>query len=205
MARACNCRTAALADSSCSPRAEYPIAAISLAGLVCLLLYPLWLLDIGFQLSFLAVLLVFDSPAVDYRLVMIGSVLPVGEAFLGGPYVLHTLFGSVALLVVVVVATRGHRLVARRFVGLPIGTFLHLVLDGTWSRSSLFWWPFQGVDALGRGGLPELDHLGLSIVLEAAGFVVAAWIVRRFQLLRPDRRREFLRTGRVGRDLLGKG
>lgn len=33
-----------------------PIAAISLAGLVCLLLYPLWLLDIGFQLSFLAVL-----------------------------------------------------------------------------------------------------------------------------------------------------
>ncbi|RJF73141.1 DNA internalization-related competence protein ComEC/Rec2 [Deinococcus cavernae] len=33
-----------------------PLATIALAALVCLLIYPLWLLDIGFQLSFLAVL-----------------------------------------------------------------------------------------------------------------------------------------------------
>jgi hypothetical protein len=153
-------------------------------------------------MSFLAVLFVFNSPAIDYRWVMLGSVLPVFEAVFGGPYLLHTLLGSVAMFAAVVIVTRGRRLAARRLVGLPIGSFLHLVLDGTWSRSSLFWWPFLGTDALGKGRVPEFDHLGLSIVLELLGIGVMVWIVRRFELTRPERRREFLRSGRVGRDLL---
>src|SRR5690606_33158628 len=92
--------------------------------------------------AFTIVVLVFSSPAIDYRLVALGAVLPVGEAAFGGPFVLHTLVGSVALLTIVVLATRGRRLVARQLIGLPIGTFLHLVLDGTWARTELFWWPF---------------------------------------------------------------
>jgi hypothetical protein len=152
--------------------------------------------------SFLIVVLVFSSPALDYRLVMLGAVLPVGEAALGGPYVLHTLLGSVALLVLVVVATRGRRLVARQLVGIPIGTFLHLVLDGTWSRTELFWWPFLGGDPLGEGQVPEIDHLARSLVLEGVGIAIAVWLVRRFELRTPARWREFRRTGRLGRDLI---
>jgi hypothetical protein len=34
---------------------------------------------------------VFKSPALDYRLVMLGAVLPLGEVALGGPRLLHTL------------------------------------------------------------------------------------------------------------------
>ena len=39
---------------------------------------------------------VFRSPALDYRLVMLGSILPIGEVVFGGPKVLHSLIGSVA-------------------------------------------------------------------------------------------------------------
>lgn len=150
-------------------------------------------------LSVLVVVLVFDSAAVDHRFVMAGAVAPVLEGVLGGPWLLHTLVGSVALLVVVVVATRGRRVAARRLVGLPIGTFLHLVLDGTWTRTDLFWWPFLGTDALGAGRLPELEHLGRSLVLEVVGIVVALWLVRRFGLDDADRRARFRRTGRLQR------
>jgi hypothetical protein len=154
-------------------------------------------------LSFLIVVLVFDSAAVDYRWIMLGAVLPVGEALVGGPYGLHTLLGSVVLFGVVVVATRGRRLVARRLVGLPIGTFLHLVLDGTWTRAKLFWWPFLGAGQLGTGRVPEFDHVGVSLVLEAVGVLVAAWLIRRYALTDAVRRARFLRTGRLGRDLVG--
>lgn len=37
---------------------------IALAALACLLLYPLWLTDVGFQLSFLAVLALTQSERV---------------------------------------------------------------------------------------------------------------------------------------------
>jgi hypothetical protein len=152
--------------------------------------------------AFLIVLLVFDSPAVDYRFVMAGAVLPVVEVVFGGPYILHTLLGSVVLLVVVVVATRGRRMSARRWIGLPIGAFLHLVLDGTWTRSKLFLWPVLGIHALGAGRVPEVGHLALSLVLEAIGVLIAVGLVRRFKLTDPARRATFVRTGRVGRDLV---
>jgi hypothetical protein len=76
------------------------------------------------------------------------------------------------------------------------------VLDGTWSRTELFGWPFLGGDPLGRGQIPEIEHLGVSIVLELAGVAIAVWLVRRFELTDPARRTDFLRTGRLGRDLL---
>ena len=120
----------------------------------------------------LVVVAVFDSPAMDYRYVIVGAVVPVIDVVIGHPYVFHTLLGSVAALVIVVVATRGRRLVARRFVGLPIGMFLHLVADGTWSRAELFWWPFLGTASLGAGDVPERAHLAVSFVLEVVGVIV---------------------------------
>ena len=35
--------------------------------------------------SFLIVVMVFDSPAVDYRMVMLGGVVPVLEGAVAGP------------------------------------------------------------------------------------------------------------------------
>jgi hypothetical protein len=154
--------------------------------------------------SFLIVAMVFDSPAVDYRIVMLGGVAPVFEGAVGGPWLLHTLAGCVVVFAVVVIATRGRRLAARRAVGLPIGLLLHLVLDGTWLNRSLFWWPFGGGRPLGEGRIPEFDHLGPSLALEVVGVVIAIFLVRRFELALPDRRRAFVRTGRLARDVMRK-
>ena len=64
--------------------------------------------------SVLIVALVFDSPALDYRMVMLGAVVPVLEGAVGGPWLLHTLTGAAAVFALVVVVTRGRRLVARQ-------------------------------------------------------------------------------------------
>jgi hypothetical protein len=147
----------------------------------------------------LVVVAVFDSPAMDYRFVVVGAVAPVAEVLVDVPFVLHTLLGSVAALVLVAVLTRGRRLSARRLVGVPIGLFLHLVADGTWSRAELFWWPFLGLDALGDGTVPERSHLGLSLVLEVAGLVGLVWIAQRYGLMGRRARERFLRSGRLAR------
>jgi len=96
-----------------------------------------------------AVALVFDSPAMDFRLVVFGAVLPVAEGAVSGPWLLHTPLAAVVLLGGVMLVARGRRLVQRRWLGVPIGLMAHLVLDGTWSDTEVFWWPFTGVGALG--------------------------------------------------------
>ena len=147
--------------------------------------------------------LVFRSPMLDYRFVVAGALLPLLEGLVGGPWVLHTLVGAVAVLAIVMLATRDRRLVRRRWLGVPIGLFLHLVLDGSFMRAELFWWPFLGWDALGTGGLPELDRpVGLVLVLEVLGAAACWWVWQTFDLSDPARRETMLRTGQVDRSLL---
>ena len=118
---------------------------------------------------------VFRSPALDYRLIMVGSVLPLLDVVFGGPAVLHTLVFTVALLGVIMVATRERRLLRRRLISLPIGLMTGLVLDGAWATRNVFWWPFFGW-AFPGGGLPELGRgLGWSVVLELIGAAACVW------------------------------
>ena len=148
-------------------------------------------------LSVALVWIVFQSPALDVRFVAAGSLLPLLDAVTGGAWILHTLVGCVAVLAGVMLATRRRRLVRRRWLGLPIGLFLHLVLDGVWANADLFWWPFLGGDPF-AAPVPELDRpLGVVLVMEAAGAVALWWIWRAFGLADPDRRRQLLATGRL--------
>ncbi len=145
---------------------------------------------------------VFRSPALDYRLVMLGSVLPLVEVVFGGPRLLHTLLGSVALLGVVMLATRGRRLLRRRLISLPIGLMTALVLDGAWMSKTVFWWPAFGATFPG-GGLPELGRGPVpTVVLEAIGIAALAWCWIAFGWSDEDNRRLFLRTGHLNRELL---
>lgn len=148
------------------------------------------------------VALVFDSSGIDYRVVALGSVLPLAETLTGSPWVLHTLAGSVILLVAVMALTagRGRRLRRRRWIGLPIGTLVFLVASGAWSRTALFWWPVAGDGEVGRGVPPEFDRpVVVLIVLELVGLAALAWIARCFSLSDPQRRQTFLTTGRLTR------
>jgi len=144
----------------------------------------------------LAVWYVFRDPRFDYRLLVVGAVLPDLDQVTGGMWVLHTLVFSVALLAVVMVATTGRRATRKLLLGLPIGTFLHLVFDGAWATTKVFWWPFGGVDLSGHD-LPSVQRGPIGIALEAAGIAMVVWIWRRSGLGDPARRRRALTTGQL--------
>lgn len=147
--------------------------------------------------------LVFQSPAVDYRMVVLGSVLAVGEVPFGvGP--LQTLALSVVILAVVMLATIGRRLVRRRWLGVPIGTFLHLVLDGSWARTNVFWWPANGWRFPGISA-PTVSRGLWSVALELGGVLIAVWLWDRFGLSDASRRRRFVTTGQLDREFMGSG
>ena len=149
------------------------------------------------------VLFVFDSPAIDYRWVALGGVLPLLEAVTLRPLILHTLLGSVLLMVIVMGATVGRRLVRRRWLGVPIGSFVFLAVSGVWTRTELFWWPFAGLDGIAERPLPEFDRpLAVLIVLEVGAIAAALVLARRLGLDEPTRRQAFVRTGRVPHDRL---
>jgi hypothetical protein len=147
-------------------------------------------------LSVLIVYFVFQSAGIDYRIVVVGSLLPlvVDLPFLGLSYG-HTLLATVVLLLVVMVLTIGRpRLVRRRLLCLPIGAFCGLVLSAAWTNTDVFWWPFTGV-SLPDGAL--LPAAGLVVLEELAGLAACAWIVYRFGLNDRARRDDFLRSGRL--------
>lgn len=151
--------------------------------------------------SILIVWSVFRSPAADYRVVAAGSLVPLAELPFGEPRLFHSLIGTAAVMAAVMLGARGQRLVQRRLLGLPIGMLLHLVLDGAWADTRAFWWPALG-PAWSGAELAELGRGGFNIVLELAGAVACWWGYRRFRLAEPERRRLFLTTGRVGRDIV---
>ena len=162
--------------------------------------------EVFFWFAGLAVVLVwtvFRDTSIDYRLVMGGAVLPdLLDGIRGGPREAHTLAFSVGLLLAVMVGTTGRRLLRRRLLALPVASFCHLLLDGTWMLTTTFWWPAFGTRLQTRG-LPSLQRpVALVVVQEVAGLVALAWWWRRFRLGEPERRRYFVHTGRLGRDLL---
>lgn len=146
--------------------------------------------------AIVTVALVFRDPRFDYRLLLVGAVLPELDAVFGGARVLHTLVFSVALLALVMIATSGRHPARRLLLGLPIGTLLHLVFDGAWADTSVFWWPASGWGFDGAP-LPAAQRGWWNVVLELAGLAMLAWVGRTAHLEDPARRREFLAHGRL--------
>jgi membrane-bound metal-dependent hydrolase YbcI (DUF457 family) len=147
--------------------------------------------------SMLIVWLVFHDPAIDLRLVALGSILPdLIDAPFGGARVMHSITAAVALLVVVMLATIGRRAARKRWLALPIGVLLHLALDGVFTSTKIFWWPFTGL-GFDDAPLPSLDRGAWNILLELAGLAMCAWLWRQFDLGDPTKRRRFVTEGRV--------
>ena len=144
----------------------------------------------------LAVGFVFRDPRFDYRLLMVGSVLPLADGIFGGSRALHSITFTIVVLVVVMLATIGRRTLRRTLLGLPIGMFLHLVFDGAWNNTDVFWWPFTGW-GFDDDPLPEFDRGVLTVVLELAGIALCAWIWRANDLSDRTRRRTFLHDGQL--------
>jgi hypothetical protein len=147
-------------------------------------------------LSIAGVALVFQSRGIDYRLIAVGSLLPlVLDIPFGYRAYGYTLLFAVAMLAVVMLATIGRpRLLRRRLLCLPIGVFAGLVLSGAFSNSELFWWPFLGTSFVHDALLPSTWWV---VGEELVGLAVGWFLVGMYDLYLPEPRREFLQTGRL--------
>ncbi len=146
--------------------------------------------------AILAVGFVFRDPRFDYRLLVVGSVLPLVDGAFGGARALHSITVSIGLLAILMVATAGRKPIRKMLLGIPIGMFLHLVFDGAWNNTEVFWWPFTGVD-FGDDAFPVTDRGVISVGLEAIGIGLCVWLWRMNRLGDAARRRSFLQTGRL--------
>ena len=139
---------------------------------------------------------VFRDPRFDYRLLIVGSVLPIGDGLFGGARALHSVTVSVGLLAVLMLATTGRRPIRKMLLGLPIGMILHLVFDGAWNNTEVFWWPFFGT-SFDEAPLPVVGRGWWSVPLEAIGVAICVWLWRHNQLGDAARRSRFMSNGQL--------
>lgn len=148
---------------------------------------------------------VFRSSGVDYRMVALGSFLPlVVDLPWGRRAIGHTLLASVLLLAIVMLATmgRGRRLTRRRWLGLPIGVFCGLIASFAFTQNQVFWWPTLGWSF---GDFALLPAWGVVVAFELVGAVLLIAVGTQAGLEHADARRTLLRTGRLVETVSGKG
>jgi hypothetical protein len=147
-------------------------------------------------LSVFLVATIFRSTGIDYRLVALGSLLPLlVDLPFGYRAYGYTLLFAVVLLAVVMVGTIGRpRLLRRRLLCLPIGVFCGLVLSGAFTNDELFWWPFLGTSFSHDALLPSV---WVVVVEEVVGLAVCWVLVGQYDLYLREPRQRLLKTGRL--------
>ena len=142
-----------------------------------------------------AVWYVFTDPRFDYRLLLVGALVPdLIDVPFGHARWAHSLTVAVGVLAAVMLVTAGRKPSRRLLLGLPIGMLLHLVFDGAFASTKVFWWPFSG--SWGSVRVPSLERAWwLDVLMESAGALLLHWAWKRFELNDAERRRQFLRQG----------
>lgn len=154
---------------------------------------------------------IFREPRVDVRFLAAGAIfpdlidLPLGGGLFADRYASGELWGhsllfaAIVMTAVMVFTRRGPK--RRAAMAVAIGVLFHLLLDGMWTDSPVFLWPFFGTEHP-VGPMPfwqQAIDRALSDpwrwMAEAAGVLYLAWIWRWAGLADPDRRRRLWRTG----------
>jgi len=144
--------------------------------------------------ALLSVYFVFPDPRFDYRLLLVGALLPdLVDVPFGQARWAHSLTVAVGALALVMAVTAGRKPIRRLLLGLPIGMLLHLAWDGAFASTDVFWWPFTG--SWGDHQVPSLERGWLNVPMELAGAAMLWWAWRRFHLAEPARREQFRRLG----------
>ncbi len=149
---------------------------------------------------------------LDYRLVLLGAVLPdlidkpVGEilfpsAFHSGKIFGHTLLLSVCLLAVGAASYHSRRRTGALSLG--IGTASHLVGDAMWNTATTLLWPllgwFRPEEVTGSWLSRMLDYLSSPFIFftEMTGFLFLLFLAYRAHLSEPGAAWTFLRSGKL--------
>lgn len=154
---------------------------------------------------------IFRDPKVDLRFLAAGVVAPdvidlavvTARGGESGQLWSHSLLAPTLVGVAVLVATRRGR---RRRAGMAfvVAWLLHLLLDRMWLEAEVFFYPFFGLDlGVGEGAFwPGAWERALADpwrwVLEAVGLAYLGRLWVRHGLGDGERRRELVRTGRLG-------
>ena len=147
--------------------------------------------------SFVAVWFVFRDDKFDYRVLALGALVPdIVDIPTGGAWVMHSVVSSVAVLGIVMAVARRGSVRRRRWLALPIGMMMHLVFDGAFNNTEVFWWPFAGTSFNGAS-VPSLDRMSVNIVLEIAGAAMLLWVWRTNELSNKANRDRFVSSGRL--------
>lgn len=126
--------------------------------------------------SVAAVWFVFRDPQFNFRLVVVGALIPdIIDGIGGGAGPLHSVVTVIALLAVVMLITTGRRPVRKPLLAVNIGLFMHLVFDGAFANTSMFWWPLGGF-ATYEQALPSVDRGWINIGLELVGIGLILWV-----------------------------
>ncbi len=145
----------------------------------------------------IAVWFVFRDDRFDYRVLALGAIVPdLVDGLTGGAWIMHSVVTSVLVLAVVMAVARRGSVRRRRWLALPIGMIFHLVFDGAFNNTRLFWWPFGGT-GFHNTNLPSFDRWGLNVVLEVVGLAMLWWMWRTNNLSDPAVRQEFVKTGHL--------
>ena len=140
---------------------------------------------------------VFTDPQFDYRMLIIGSTVPViGDITGGSLSALNSITIAVATLIVVMAITIGRRPRRRFLLGLPIGFLLHSVFGASWTTNKVFWWPFGGFD-LGASDATISSRGVTPLVLEVVGLGLTVWIMKKNQLQSWEQLRSWSRDGKL--------
>ena len=147
--------------------------------------------------SILVIHYVFTDPQFDYRMLAVGSVIPViGDVVGGWVSPLNSVTVAVGVLAIVMLFTIGRRQTRRFLLGLPIGFLLHSVFGASWDATEVFWWPFAGADVGGIEGV--VFERGIwSLLLEVAGIFLTWWIARKNHLASLTGLRSWIRNGKL--------
>jgi inner membrane protein len=152
-----------------------------------------------------------NREAIDYRFVVVGSILPdlidkpIGDLFFRKEFentrlFAHTLLFSSLLMIIGLFLMIKNRKRSSKFFLLGICSFIHQLLDSMWLYPKTFYWPFLGWKFPTR---PEgnwlMEGMGRLLtdpsyfIAEIVGAIIVAFFVVR--LIKNKKVNEFLKTG----------
>lgn len=153
---------------------------------------------------------IFRDPKVDIRFLLLGALIPdiidlplgtllLAETFSSGELWAHTLAAPTVAAAVVLVSTRRGR-TRRAWMAGVVGWFFHLLLDGMWMSTEVFFWPFAGLDfprgpdPYWAGALQRAMSDPVRWIAEALGLAYLIALARRLDGASLS---ELIRTGRL--------